>query len=405
MKESVLLPERSLTYLYPEYNSEKMAPARQIVFINQATGYLTIDILNAFVGYFDEVVLITGSVRVQDTPLDHRIKLESIVRYNRGSNFKKMVSWMVASIQVFRLLKFRYNSYDKFFFTVPPTAYLMAPWFRGKYSILVFDLYPDALKANGFSEKGLLCRRWSRRNQRVFMHAHMIYTLSDAMRTGINSYAPDSAITVIPNWSAFSHLKPIPKERNNILKRDGLQNKFIVQYSGNIGVTHNVETLLDVANTLREETDIIFQIIGRGERSNEISRRIKTDGLTNCLMLPFRDDSELYESLCEADIAVIILDDKTPDVSIPSKIYNIMAAGLPVLAIASPDSGIGDLIRSHKIGEVFEKTNINDMCQFIRKLKHDSKQRSLYSSCSLEASGLFTSKNAEIYLGSYIDNE
>jgi len=102
---------------------------------------------------------------------------------------------------------------------------------------------------------------------------------------------------------------------------------------------------------------------------------------------------------------VIILDDKTPDVSIPSKIYNIMAAGLPVLAIASPDSGIGDLIKSHKIGEVFEKTNIKDMCQFIRELKHDSRKRSIYSSCSLEASGLFTSKNAEFYLGSYIDNE
>ena len=380
-----------------------MDPLRRLVFINQATGYLTIDIVNAFVSYFDEIVLITGSVRVQDTPLDHRIRLESIVRYNRGSNFKKMVSWMVASVQIFLLLKFRYNRYDKFFFTVPPTAYLMAPWFRGKYSILVFDLYPDALKANGFSEKGLLCRWWSRRNQRVFMHAHMIYTLSDAMRTGINSYAPDSAITVIPNWSAFSHLKPIPKERNNILKRDGLQDKFIVQYSGNIGVTHNVETLLDVANTLREETDIIFQIIGRGERSNEIARQIKTDGLTNCLMLPFRDDSELYESLCEADIAVIILDDKTPDISIPSKIYNIMSAGLPIMAIASHDSGLAELVTRHQLGKVFEKNDISGMRKFIHELMSNEKQRSLYSSNSLEASGIYTSQNAGLYLSSYIE--
>jgi hypothetical protein len=97
-----------------------MALTRQIVFINQATGYLTIDIVNAFAEYFDEVVLITGSVRVQDTPLDHRIKIVKIVRYDRGNNFKKMISWIVASFQIFLLLRFRYNSYDKFFFTVPP---------------------------------------------------------------------------------------------------------------------------------------------------------------------------------------------------------------------------------------------------------------------------------------------
>jgi len=378
-------------------------PARKIVFINQATGYLTIDIVNAFAAYFDEVVLITGSVRVQDTVLDHRIRTEKIVLYDRGNNFKKLISWIVASFQIFFLLRFRYNSYDKFFFTVPPTAYLMAPWFRGKYSILVFDLYPDALKANGFRENGLLCRLWSRRNKRVFNHAHMIYTLSDAMKTGINRYSADRDIRVIPNWSAFSRLVPIPKESNIILKRDGLQGKFVIQYSGNIGVTHNVETLLELAETLRDETEIIFQIIGRGERSNEIARRIKNSGLTNCLMLPFRDDSELYESLCEADIAVIILDDKTPDISIPSKIYNIMSAGLPIMAIASHDSGLAELVTRHQLGKVFEKNDISGMRKFIHELMSNEKRRSLYSSNSLEASGIYTSQNAGLYLSSYIE--
>lgn len=376
---------------------------QRIVFINQATGYLTIDIVNAFAGYFDEVVLITGSIRVQDTHLDHRIKTEKIIRYDRGSNFKKMISWIVASFQIFFLLRFRYNRYDKFFFTVPPTAYLMAPWFREKFSVLVFDLYPDALRANGFRENGLLSRLWGRRNQRVFLHAHMIYTLSDAMKTGISRYAADRDIRVIPNWSAFSHLDPIPKENNNILRRDGLQGKFIIQYSGNIGVTHNVETLLEVADTLRDETDIIFQIIGRGDRINEIARRINENELTNCMLLPFRHDFELYESLCEADIAVIILDDKTPDISIPSKIYNIMSAGLPVMAIASHDSGVADLVISHQIGKVFEKSNIAGMSKFILELRSDREQRSFYSSSSLEASGIYTSQNAGLYLSSYIE--
>lgn len=78
-----------------------MIPAQKIVFINQATGYLTIDIVNAFAGKFDEVVLITGSIRVQDTYLKPGIKIVQIARYNRGSNLKKAFSWIVASFQIF----------------------------------------------------------------------------------------------------------------------------------------------------------------------------------------------------------------------------------------------------------------------------------------------------------------
>ena len=105
--------------------------AGKIVFISQASGYLTIDIINRFVSDFDKVILITGSVRIQDTPLDPHIRVEMIMRYDRGNNFRKGFSWIIGSLQIFFLLKFRYNKYDKFFFTVPPTAYLMAFWFSG----------------------------------------------------------------------------------------------------------------------------------------------------------------------------------------------------------------------------------------------------------------------------------
>ena len=127
-----------------------------IVFINQATGYLTIDIINKFVNDFENVVLITGSVRIQDTPPDPKIKIVYISRYDRGNNLRKAFSWIKGSIQIFFLLKFRFSSYDKFYFTIPPTACLMAPWFRGRFSVLVYDLYPEALIANGFRENGLL---------------------------------------------------------------------------------------------------------------------------------------------------------------------------------------------------------------------------------------------------------
>lgn len=375
--------------------------AGKIVFINQATGYLTIDIINRFVSDFDKVILITGSVRIQDTPLDPHIRVEMIMRYDRGNNFRKGFSWIIGSLQIFFLLKFRYNKYDKFFFTVPPTAYLMAPWFSGRYSILVYDLYPEALSIYGFGEKGVVYRWWARRNRRIFDHSHRIYTLSENMRSGILKYTSNVNIAVIPNWSAFSHLTPVKKEENKIIQREGLNRKFIVQYSGNIGVTHNVETLIDVAENLYSEHQVVFQIIGRGERSSEIARKINSANLNNCILLPFRNDEELFESLCAADIAVIILDDRTHDVSIPSKLYNIMSAGRPILAISSPESGIVKLVTNHNIGKAFNREDIQGMTRFIMELKDNPEQWIFFSDNSLKASRLYTRDNAGIYLRTY----
>jgi glycosyltransferase involved in cell wall biosynthesis len=373
-----------------------------IVFINQATGYITIDIINEFTGKFKDIVLITGSVRIQDTNLVSRVKIEYITRYDRGNNFRKALSWIKGSVQIFYLLKFRYRGYDKFYFTVPPIASLMAPWFKGRYSVLVFDLYPEALMANGFTEKNFVYRLWAKRNIRIFQKCFKIFTISEGLKTGIGRYIFNKEIIVIPNWSAFSHFVPVRKEENQILKREGLFNRFIVQYSGNIGVTHNVETLVDIAENLTEENDILFQIIGRGERSIEIARSISEKKLTNCVLQPFREDAELYESLCAADVAVIILDDSIPDISIPSKIYNVMSAGLPVMAIASVNSGLAYLVARHNLGEIFEKDDIKGMSRFILDLKFDNDKRNEYALNSLRASALFTKDNAQQYLQSYL---
>ena len=274
----------------------------------------------------------------------------------------------------------------------------MAPWFRGRFSVLVYDLYPEALKANGFSESGFLYRWWAGRNRKLFGEAHRVYTLSDTMKSGIEKYCPGRDIIVIPNWSAFSHLAPVRKEDNKILDREGLAGRFIVQYSGNIGVTHNVETLIEVAEYLKGENEIVFQIIGRGERRNEIARRIHEKALGNCILMPFRNDGDLFESLCAADLAVIILDDRTPDVSIPSKLYNIMSASLPVMAIASSGSGLAEMVVSHNIGEVFDKNDVKGMSHFILDLKNNRSRWTMFSANSLEASSLYTSENAAKYL-------
>jgi hypothetical protein len=202
---------------------------RKIVFINQATGYLTIDVINEYAKEFDEVALITGSIRVQDTPLNHKVKVSRITRYNRGSTFRKALSWMKGTIQIFFLLKFRYRDFEKFFYTIPPTAYLLALNYKSVFSIMIFDLYPEALKANGFTERSVLYKWWSRKNRQIFPIAHRVFTLSENMKSRVLEYSPDTDVRIIPNWSAFSELTPVDKNKNIIIQREGLKGKFIIQ--------------------------------------------------------------------------------------------------------------------------------------------------------------------------------
>lgn len=377
-------------------------PAK-IVFINQATGYLTIDIINSFTEKFEEVALITGSIRVQNKQLNPSVKVSKIVRYNRGNTFWKAVSWIFGTIQILFLLKFRYSDFEKFFFTIPPPAYLLSLGFDSSFSVAVYDLYPEALKAYHFKESGLLYQWWCKKNEKIFSKAHRVFTISQNMKTKLLSYSRQADIRIISNWTAFTGYTPIPKERNHIRMNDGLINKFVIQYSGNIGITHNVETIIEVAENLRHEPTLVFQIIGRGERSNHIRSLIEGKHLTNCILLPFRKDEDLYESLCAADLAVVTLEEKTVDISVPSKLYNIMAAGLPIVAIAPLSSSTAEMITQFDTGLAFNKINIQGMCDFIMDLVHNPDLLKRYSDNSLKASEYFLEKNAFRYLQEYFD--
>src|SRR5687767_4634914 len=98
---------------------------RKIVFVNQASGYLTIDIVNGFADVFEKVALISGVVRVQDIPLNEKVEWSKISVYNRGNPAKKFTSWIFGTFQIFFLLLFKYRKYEIFYFTIPPTAYLL----------------------------------------------------------------------------------------------------------------------------------------------------------------------------------------------------------------------------------------------------------------------------------------
>src|SRR5690554_4223019 len=229
--------------------------------------------------------------------------------------------------------------------------------------MVIWDVYPDIFRITGMKESHVVYRFWAYLNKLSFGKAYRLFTISDKMADLIRVYT-NREIVVQPIWSIFQENKKVLKEENIFIREHGLQNKFIVQYSGNIGVTHNVETLVEIAEMLRDNDRILFQIIGRGPRKLTLQKLVKEKDLPNCSFLPFQSDDMFPFSLSAADVGVVILDETTSKGSVPSKSYNLMSYGIPALYIASQDSQLHLYAEKYKHAACFTKNEKHEIVAF-----------------------------------------
>jgi glycosyltransferase involved in cell wall biosynthesis len=379
---------------------------RKIVFVNQATGYLTIDIINSFAAHFNTISLITGSIRVQDVQLNEKVIISRITKYNRGGKFKKALSWLIGTLQTYFLLVFKYPDHEIFFTTLPPPAYLLIFLLRKrKFAILFYDLYPESLKIVNIHEGSVIYKIWGMLNKKILNRATCVFTLSEGMMNNLQQYVLKNNIVAIPNWSGLSfNLSDIP-DPNPFRLENNLHDHFLVEYSGNIGYSHKVEILVELAGILESEKDLVFLIIGRGERFQYINDLIRSYGLTNCLTLPFIADDQIKYSLSAADLSVVMLDDRAPAMSVPSKVYNLLKVGSPIMGIGSPDSELAKLIAENGNGINFMPAELHQMADFILQLKNDPQQLDSLRTKSLAASKKYTPDNSRKYVQYYLDTD
>ena len=361
-----------------------------------------IDIVNAFVSQYKETALIAGSIKQNERQLNPSTKVDKIIAYNRTSIFKRLLTWIWGTIQIYFKLLFKYRGWYVVYVTNPPLCYLLSLCLKNPFSIIVYDIYPDALTNIGIKETNILYRKWIKWNNKLFAKADVIYTLSSGMKKQLSSYTNDSKIISIPNWSASNNLKPIEKESNIFIKDNNLNDKFIVIYSGNIGNTHNVEYIIEVAKKIKENNNIQFLIIGEGGKKKILENKVAEYGLNNCTFLTWQSVEMMPYSLASADVAVITLNDDTASLSVPSKTYNLLAVGAPLLCIAPKASELNNLISEYNNGRCFDKNDIGEMSKFILDIHNNQELKDELSHNSLEASKQFTYKNAEKYLQTFL---
>lgn len=370
----------------------------KIVLVNQTTGYLMIDIANAFAEKYDEVVLLAGGIEEMNRPLSDKVIVDKIAKYDRSSSLKRIKTWLTGYWQIRKRIKQNYQDYEVVYVTNPPMSYFAAWHTDNSYSIVVYDIYPDALKNIGIKEATPIYKFWVKRNKKIFAKAKKVIALSDGMAEVISQYMPKEKITVIPNWAGSDDFAPMPKGENEFAKEHGLQDKFVVMYSGNMGYTHSVDVLVDVAEKVKENKDIHFLLVGDGQKRPIIEKKIGELGLENCTVLGWQPVEVLPKSLACADVAVITLNEDSAAVSVPSKTYNWLAVGAPLMCICPPESEMTNLVEKYENGKCFRAEQVSEMAEFINELAENKEMRKALSENSLKASADFTYHNAEKYV-------
>ncbi len=224
-----------------------------------------------------------------------------------------------------------------------------------RYVCLVQDLYPDILARLGvLKERGILARMWEWLNVRVYRDAGAIVVLGERMAARLRlkpgSGQVRTRLEVIHNWADPDLITPDREDGNWFRRAYGLADKFVVLYSGNLGLVHDVETLLEAADLLRHDERFAFVFIGGGGKARIVAEFLRSRGLRNVQLLPYQPRERLPEAVTCGDIAAVTLAKGMEGLCVPGRFYTALAAGRAILAIVSRDCEVAELVHHYHCG-------------------------------------------------------
>lgn len=315
-----------------------------------ASLYITDNIVHACADKGIEVDLYTpsptrnvpdGSVwEREERQMDGKLRIHRFHLYGEGKN--PMLRALRYFLGEFILLHYcMWKKYDVAFVdSTPPIQGLKMPlikWLKRKPTIYnVQDIFPDSLVGTGLTHEGSLIWKIGRIVEKItYRYADKIIVISEDFKKNIMAKGvPEDKIVVIYNWVDQNKVVDVPREENKLFDVYGLErSKFYITYNGNIGLTQNMDMLLDVAKELQEEyEDIHFVLVGNGAYLDEVKRKVADQQLENVHLLPFQPYEDISHVFSLGDASLVISKPGVGANSVPSKTWSIMSASRPVLA-------------------------------------------------------------------------
>jgi colanic acid biosynthesis glycosyl transferase WcaI len=256
--------------------------------------------------------------------------------------------------------------------STPPLAGLPAALLaRLKGAKLVYnlqDIFPDSAVVAGLLAGNSRLYRWLRKaEEATYRVSDLVASISPAFSDYVQRTAPGTQVATIPNWVDTDHIQPSESPASQAFRRGGV---FVVQYAGTIGLMQNLESVVLAAECLKDVPDIRFVFIGDGNAKRALEDLARERGLSNCVFLPLQPLDQVPFVYNGCNLGVIPLKPGAARIAVPSKTWNYLAAGRPVVGCVEEDSPLAAAIRESRSGAIVPPCDPARLAQVILEYRN-----------------------------------
>ncbi|WP_054199108.1 glycosyltransferase family 4 protein [Clostridium baratii] len=298
-----------------------------------------------------------------------RVRVPEFDKKNKISRVKNLMAYFFNSI----IATIKLNKYDYIYsISQPPilggTLGVIGKWLKGgKYIYNIQDFNPEQTMAVGYAKNKIvlnLAMALDKFNCKMSDKVIVVgRDMQDTLKNRFNkNKVPNNEF--INNWIDEKKIYPIDiehKEIRNFKEKYGLEDKFIIMYSGNIGLYYDLENIIKVIGKFKNREDVIFVFIGDGTVKEKIETYAIDNNLSNVKFIPYQPKEKLKYSLNSADIHWVVNAKGIKGVSVPSKLYGVMSSGKPVLGVLDKGSEARLIVEEANCGVCSEPGDYNSI--------------------------------------------
>ena len=302
-----------------------------------------------------------------------RVRVPEFTKSNKISRIKNLLAYFFNSL----IATAKIEKQD-YIYTIsqPPilggVLGVLGKWIKGgKLIYNIQDFNPEQTIAVGYAKNKLLLNtvmavdKFSCKNSDkvIVVGRDMQETLKNRFN---NKKVPSNVF--INNWINEKEIYPLDQNHPKIVafkEKYNLKDKFIIMYSGNIGLYYDLENIIKVIGEFKDREDVVFAFIGDGTVKSKIEEYVTDNKLNNVTFIPYQDKADLIYSLNAADIHWVVNAKGIKGVSVPSKLYGVMAAGKPVLGVLDEGSEARLIVEECNCGVCIEPGNYKEISRNI----------------------------------------
>lgn len=311
-----------------------------------------------------------------------RVRVPEFQKSNKVSRIKNLLAYFFNSLLA--TLKIEKQDYI-YTISQPPilggVLGVLGKWLKGgKLIYNIQDFNPEQTMAVGYSKNKLLLNTvmavdkfsCKKSDKVIVVGRDMQETLKNRFN---NKKVPKNVF--INNWINEKEIYPLEQNHPRIVEfkeKYNLQDKFIIMYSGNIGLYYDLENIIKVIGEFKDREDVVFAFVGDGTVKDKVEAYVNENNLSNVKFIPYQDKADLIYSLNAADIHWVVNAKGIKGVSVPSKLYGVMAAGKPVLGVLDEGSEARLIVEECNCGVCIEPGNYKEISNNIEYILNNKEE-------------------------------